>query len=612
MLFLIPSIVLFCFVFYGVGFLALNILNLKLRKSPSLTIFLGICFSSLFFSIIQFFTPLNVITLFCVMITGFIGIALYIFKNNSNLGSIVKKNFDFILLDIILILVISMYFCSYSTVDPIFASDTLLYHSTVVSWLNYSKIVPGLANVHERLGMNSIYLILAAGIDVGIFDKYSSSILPSIILFSTLHYFFEFIASDRFSKDYRMFSIVLAAGLIISLTTDFIITNAITPNLYYDIPTLIFIGIIICELLIIYQEKFIEETTSLSVLFIFAAMAFSIKQIGIVTVFIIFCMGTYNIIKNKKQFKDFIVFISVPALFGVVYILRNLIQTGYPLYPLQVFAFDFKWTTPENAKRVLNDVKYSLQFPNQDYTEIKNTGFSFWFVPWFKRNIYNHNQIFFTAIFMSLILTVKNFFVSKIQGKRLFDFLVLMGIISINIIFWFISAPGFRFGSLFFFLLLAVSCYFAKAEKSTYIVLALFALNVVQASNFMVNTSIFHDRGYILNYLWCIIIGYILYLLLIKSTKQKREVALLILFFILFHPHNGHLQRKYPAKMTAMPYHTVEVNNGQIPPLIVYIPDEMGQPGDAPLPCVPRNNDRLNKLKLIEPGNMKKGFYIED
>ena len=536
------------------------------------------------------------------MFIGFVGIVLFIFQNKSNLVGIVKKNFDFILLDAILILVISMYFCSYSKVDPIFAHDTLLYHSTIVSWLNYSQIIPGLANVHERLGMNSIYLILAAGIDVGIFDKYSSSILPSIILFSTLHYFFELIMSDRFSKEYRMFSIVLVTGVIISLTADFILTNAVTPNLYYDIPTFVYIDIIFSELLIIYQENFTEKNTSFSVLFIFAAMAFSIKQIGAIMVFAVFCIGIYDIIKNKKQFKDFIAFISIPVLFGIVYIARNLIQTGYPLYPIQSFAFNFKWTSPDTAQQILHDVKFSGQ------GEIKTTGFFFWFLSWIKSNIYSQNQIYFTTMLLSVVFTVKNLFISKIRGRNLIHFIALMFIIFFNIIFWFVSSPYFRYGSMFFFLFLAVSCYFAKAEKSTYIVLALFILNVVQTSNFMINTSIFHDRGYILNYLWCIVIGYILYLLLIKSSKQKREVALVILFFILFHPHNGHLQRKYPAKMTAQPCHPVELNNGQNPPLIIYVPDTYTQTGDAPLPCGPYINDNL---KLIEPGNMKKGFYIE-
>ena len=608
MLFLISSTFLFCTTFYGVGFLAYKALKLELRKSTSLIILLGICFSSLFFSIIQFFTPLNVMTLLCVLLIGFTGIMLFIIKNRLDLHRIFKKNLDFIFLDIILLLVISMYLCSYNKVDDIFASDTLMYHSTIVSWLNYSKIVPGLANLHGRLGTNSSYLILAAGIDVGIFDKYSSSIILAVFLLSTFRYFFELIANDRLSKNYKLFSIVLIAGFVIAPTAGFIRTNSITPNLYYDLPSLIFICIVICELLIQYQEELVENKTSLSVILIFAVMSFTIKQIGAITVLITFCLGLYNIIKNKKHLKDFIAFTIIPILFGLTYIIRNIIQTGYPLYPMLFLGLNFKWTTPNVAQQTLDDVKYFARLPNIDYKTIQDNGFLFWFLPWLKTNIYN-NQIYFTTLILSLIITMKTIFITKKRGKQLTIFITLMGITVSNIIFWFITAPSFRFGSLFFFLLLAVSCYFANAERSTYIILSLLALNVLQTSNFMINSSIFHDRGYILNYLWCIVIGFVLYLLLYKSSNQKRIIAFLMLFFILYHPHNGHLERKYPAKMQSLPCHPVELNNEQNPPLIVYVPDEGGQTGDAPLPCAPSAN---HKLKLIEPGNIKKGFYIED
>ena len=501
-----------------------------------------------------------------------------------------------------------MYICSYNAVDKIFAYDTLLYHSTVVSWLNYSKIVPGLANLHGRLGTNSSYLILAAGIDVGIFDKYSSSILLSIFLFSTFRYFFELIANDKLSKNYKMFSIVLTAGFIIAQTAGFIRTNSITPNLYYDLPSLVFICIVICELLIQYQEKTVENKTSLSVIFIFAAMAFTIKQIGAITVFIVFCLGLYDIIKTKKQLKNFIAFIIIPALFGIAYIIRNIIQTGYPLYPMNFLGLNLKWSTQDIAQQTLYDIKYFARLPGTDYTTIKENGFLFWFLPWLKTNLYN-NQIYFTMIIISIILTIKNIFITKIRGKQLTNFISLMGIIVLNILFWFINAPSFRFGSLFFFLLLAMACYFANTEKSTYVFLSILVLNIVQTSNLTINLSIFHDHGYILNYLWCIIICYILYLLIFKTSKQKQAIACLLLFFILYHPHNGHLERQYPAKVGTQPCHAVELNNGQNPPLTVYVPDTEGQTGDAQLPCTPHPND---KLKLIEPGNIKKGFYIED
>ena len=67
------------------------------------------------------------------------------------------------------------------------------------------------------------------------------------------------------------------------------------------------------------------------------------------------------------------------------------------------------------------------------------------------------------------------------------------------------------------------------------------------------------------------------------------------------------MQLVFPPRVQSLPCHSVELKNGQNPPLTVYVPDTGDQTGDAPLPCAPSVN---HKLKLIKPGNIKSGFYI--
>ncbi len=603
MCFLIFSVVLFCAAFFGVGFLASNFSKLQLRESPTLITFLGICIAALFFSIVQFFIPLNILTLICFLLTGGIGVSVYFLKraaNFSNLIDILKTNHFTVMTDLILLLTISIYYCSYG---KIFASDTLLYHSSIVSWLNYSKIVPGLANLHARLGMNSAYLILAAGIDTGFFDKYSSSILPAIFLFLTLKYFFELISNNLLSKNAKLIIVILAVWAIINLST--------FPTLYYDLPSMIFTAITFIELLLYYEEKSLKPI-SFDVIFIFAAMSFVIKQSGAIMVIAVFCLGSIELIKNKSNCKKITKFITIPILFGLSYIIRNIIQTGYPLYPLTIFGLPFKWTSKATAQWCLDAIKYWARLPGPDYMKAKTNGFFYWFLPWLKTNISNANSVYFTATFFSFILAIKNIFIVKICRKQLAHFIILLSMISANIVFWFISAPDFRFGSIFFFLLLALSCYYARAEKSTYILLLMFVINIMQTQGFfwkIQSVSILtKSNDFFINCLCCMIIGFILYAFFYQSKNQK-IIAVLILVFVLYNPHDGNLRKKYPAKAQALPCHPVELNNGQNPPLTVYVPDIPDQIGDAELPCTPYPND---KLKLIEPGNIKKGFYIGD
>ena len=599
MLFLVPSVFLFYAAFYGVGFLASSLLRIGMRQGVSLTAFLGICFASLFFSIAQFFTPLNVVTLMIVLLTGMAGCALAL-KNGRGLAANVRQ---FMLLDLVLVLVISAYICSHEDVS---ASDTLGYHETVVSLLNFSRIIPGIANLHFRLGMNSAYLILAGGIDVGIFDKYSSSILPAVFFLLTLRYFLELTAERGLSKEGRLFSLILFMWTVL-----FACGWMLSPNLYYDIPAQMFTVISICEMLLRYHESKMIPGTSFRAIFIFAAMSFAIKQMGAVMVAFVFCAGAADIVRNRGRAKDFMTFISVPAVIGITYVIRNIIQTGYPLYPLPVLGIDVRWSARSVVWEIYDAIKYWARLPGAGYMRAKSEGFLFWFAPWIKTNL-RGSMICFTSLLLALVLSVRVLFVSKIRGRKFAGFVPLMSVCVVNILFWFTSAPDFRFGSVFFFLPLAVACYFSGADKLTYIVLGVLAVNIVQVRELArgsANKVFLGNAGPWTDWLWCLIIGLSLCFVFLTAVKNRHIIAAQLLLLVICTPYSGDLRKKFPAAAESGPVRRITLNNGQVPPLEVYVPEAGDSLGDAPLPCTPYPND---KLRLIEPGNMKEGFYIDE
>lgn len=599
MLFLVPSVFLFYAAFYGIGFLASSLLRIEMRRSVSLTAFLGICFASLFFSIAQFFTPLNVVTLLVVLLVGMAGCALAL-KNGRDLAANAGQ---FLLLDAILVLVISAYICSNQSIQ---AYDTLLYHSTLVSWLNYTKIVPGIANLHSRLGMNSVYLILAAGIDTGIFDRYSPAILPAVFSLLTLRYFLELSTERGLSKEGRLFSLVLFIWVVF-----FACGQMLSPNLYYDIPAQMFTVISICEMLVRYQESEMVPGTSFRAIFIFAAMSFAIKQMGAVMVAFAFCAGIADIVRKKGRPRDFMTLISVPAVIGITYVIRNIIQTGYPLYPLPALGIDVRWSARSVVWGCYDAIKYWARLPGANYMKAKSEGFLFWLLPWVKTNI-RGNMICFTSLLLALVLSARVLSASKVRGRKLAGFVSLMSVCAVNILFWFTSAPDFRFGSVFFFLPLAVACYFSGADKLTYIVLGVLAVNIIQVRELAcgaANKVFLGNAGPWTDWLWCLIIGLTLCFVFLTTVRNRHVIAMQLLVLVLCTPYSGDLRKKFPAAAESGPVRRITLRNGQVPPLEVYVPEAGDLLGDAPLPCTPYPND---KLRLIEPGNMKKGFYIDE
>jgi len=151
MLFLFCSLCLFFILFSGIGYLISITPCYQIRYNPFLYPFIGISFVGLYFSIISLFTSLNILTFLPVLICGFIGFFLFLkLEIRRRALNIIE-----ICMFFVFIILISFFL---SATEKITACDTLLYHATVVSWTNASKIVLGLANLHGRLGMNSLYL----------------------------------------------------------------------------------------------------------------------------------------------------------------------------------------------------------------------------------------------------------------------------------------------------------------------------------------------------------------------------------------------------------------------------------------------------------------------
>ena len=216
------------------------------------------------------------------------------------------------------------------------------------------------------------------------------------------------------------------------------------------------------------------------------------------------------------------------------------------------------------------------------------------------------------ALLLALVLSVRVLFVSKIRGRKFAGFVPLMSVCAVNILFWFTSAPDFRFGSVFFFLPLAVACYFSGADKLTYIVLGVLAVNIVQVRELArgsANKVFLGNAGPWTDWLWCLIIGLSLCFVFLTAVKNRHIIAAQLLLLVICTPYSGDLRKKFPAAAESGPVRRITLNNGQVPPLEVYVPEAGDSLGDAPLPCTPYPND---KLRLIEPGNMKEGFYIDE
>lgn len=579
MLFTFFSTAFFSIIFFEIGDVFQNTTKIKVTKNPFIAMFTGISLCALYFSIVSLFLPLTVFTLLPLICIGFIG---FIIKIKSLLQS-KNVNLKACIIVCAILFLISVFISAVKKVD---AYDTLLYHSSVVSWINESKVVPGIANLHGRLGMNSLYLILAAGIDVSVFNKYSSYILLAVFYFSfTMFFLHEFLVEEKKEK---LIALVMLCYLFLNCK--------LCPSLYYDVPAMIFTGVLLYELLHHFEKK--EDTTSFSLLFIFASVSFCIKQMGALNLILVFVFGIIDLIKTKKiSFLRTTSFVLLPLLFGATYIARNLIQTGYPLFPLPLLPVNFKWTvSASNIQGTYDDIKYWARLPGSLYMSVKDNGFLYWFIPWLKALKNSSNMQFLCLGVISAIAFVVTLI--KTKNKRIvFPFLVLL----LNILFWFASAPDFRFISIIFYALFALAVYYYDFNKSSFFYISLFSVITIfcVASSRTIATSL--------------ILLFILVLIIAKSEFNEKNiircVTLLGLVFLLTNIQNRNkINIIFPPKVESEAVTKVEIQNEQTQAMFIYIPVNGDQCGDATLPCAPSAN---NNIKQIIPGNIYSGYYCK-
>lgn len=670
MLYLFLSDLLLFAVFSGIGFLASAFTFLKLRRDNFfLNFFLGFSLSAIYFSFIQFFLPLTVWTLLPVLLAGLAGAALCVRRavaSRGNIASVLSER-KWGILAVVTVFFIVCYECSKA--EGVSLVDTRLYHATIVSWMNAYKVVPGLVNLFGPLGSNSLYLQLAAGLDVGPWDKQMSNILYSLfytafILYTAADIVRAIAAGTAAAKQEKQQDTLPLALFQTVMLLWFVINNILDdPSLYYDKPALAFIALTLTELLV-WRFTDASKSSSCEVIFLFIATAFGIKLIGALSVVFVFA---FILLRQVRESSFSVVrmpgLVTLPLGILILYVARNLIQSGYPFVPSRVFRMDFPWTAPDRIVDITYEHIYWAARWNGEGASWGSPAPSFaaWFIPWCKRFFRPENWQYIAITLMSLPLIIRSV-IKRHREAFFFYFLTLA-----NLCYWFVSAPNLRFGNGFFYDMLAVAVFF-NADLFTaplsacrelarrvlpagrklrncfgneklrlglvFILLALvllLALPSVQDSLIAFGgrlkgkeLSAPHWRREIHKVMrCCLILSWAITLLPLiitgrigksgkkdSSTARRSPFALACYAAVVFFAceiavKNRNLLMTVPVKPEITERRLVNEEQG----LYVNVSTNVDLCGDAPLPCAPEGWFGLDGLCLFDKDDMGKGFY---
>lgn len=544
---LIPIVYIAIIILYCAGYFVSRIFSIE-NNNIFQTIWIGIFILGLSTFAVNIFLPLSGIGAFIAIAPAILSI-LFFYKE------IQKALFQMERTTVIFLLIIPILALWYSIISNIsYAYDTDLYHLQIVSWAREFPAVYGLGNVHSRLANSSVWYTLAALFPETL-SAYTPTLMSAIFICTALGWFSIMLHSAKKVWE-RSFFIVLIPLLFF----DIFLSNS---NLYAD-----YIALFVClmasyHLLVIILEEEGSRDKSVKLALLYLALSFSIKPLASISIIfgIVILLWVWH--RNVISFPTILVALILPLLMGGMWCVRNIILSGYPIYPLAFFPFSVDWLMPlEFVDGNRNAVMGWARWPHAGYTEALTAGISYWFPSWLIMNL--SKKTFVITVLMPLLFGLFVWlyvFIKKYSHTALFFFIFSIS----NIAYWFFIAPEQRFGREYFWLFLALSFVFATRHNP---------------SNMIVYLT--------------------------KKINYSASLSLFIVCFLGLIISCGNFM-----PMLASSWHVLPVKEGRLlsedPKIFLSVPVTGDQCGRAPIPCAP--SDVLG-LELREKNNLTAGFRI--
>ncbi|MBC7641407.1 MAG: hypothetical protein H7174_03575 [Flavobacterium sp.] len=311
----------------------------------------------------------------------------------------------------LLILTSSLYKCS---LKP-FLVDNESYYIQTIKWINEYGFVKGLANLHIFLAQTSPLHVLQAGFNFNFWTNNLNDINGLILVIAS--YFFVIESEKYYLKNHKFHWVNFV-----------LVFNALFFQLIGQ-PSPDFALIIISQVIFyLFIEEF-DNFQAIKISIVLFLFLFFIK----ITIAPIGLMILIWIILKRKYFLFFVLSVFLVTL---ILIFKNILITGYPLYPFEYFAFDVDWKIPCNLFNFITDsTKNTGYFENQ---LVINPTFFQKIIGWLQ--LAGLNRVFNLGMIFLFVLSL---FTIEIRKNKNYKILYL--VLLIHFIILLSTSPQFRF-----------------------------------------------------------------------------------------------------------------------------------------------------------------------
>jgi len=447
------------FVFYVLGFSVVKVINRIIGQKEKREIvsfdeyfFIGFLGLSALSGILSIWIPIGNKMLIFVSILSLLLFLLNFREIQNKIESAIHILLMMKRVEVLVIVLIILFLLTV-VVHKITWYDTGLYHAQSIQWIRKYAVVPGLGNIHGRLALNSMFLVISG---LFIFQIKDVLIFPlNGICYTVLFLKLFFLFKSEYASGTKWKAVFYSVIFLISLLIIIPFLNSTSPD-------------IMCGILIIYAFILITSQTEefnkinyvktvLLSLVVFSCVTYKISSLFLVVILLL------NL--KKELLKKSLIIIVIGILIITPYIVRNYYLSGYLIYPFpSIDIFNVDWKIP--AERALFEKSWIVSWariPGVPYQEVINLKISEWIIPWFKSND-SISKLLLIINSLSIISFIAMLF------KKDFLFAKIQLIVFINLIFWFLMAPDPRFGYGFLFIgfSLTLAYLFKMIEYSNY------------------------------------------------------------------------------------------------------------------------------------------------
>ncbi len=337
-------------------------------------------------------------------------------------------------------------FLGFSSNSIKFSFDAGLYHLNSQYWLNESKLVLGLVNLHSRYGYSS-------------FIEYINAPLWTLNNFLFQHFtnltfivvFFFFMYKCIFNEKFILFRISAISILIFGFLDNFGLSGGrngfldIEPISKHDTPFAVVFSLLLIYTTYILLTKEVQNEKYLFLIIFLFLFSVQLRIFALTLTPLIL----YILFKNKMHIRATLLFFH--AFIGFAWILKNVLISSCFFYPIEFTCINkTRWYNANNAFLETNDLRNfhnAWNFQNQNIFE--------WFVKWSE---YEINYRVWINFLISLIIIL---LLQMISTKKNNFSQIWLVVIPIYLFFsWSVSSPSIRMGlSIFIYIIFLTGLY---------------------------------------------------------------------------------------------------------------------------------------------------------